>query len=271
MIVFSYELQVLSLIVVGLVSLATINLLRHRKEGGKTMLSKMRKLWGFSGAFTLIELLVVIAIIAILAAMLLPALQKAREKARQAVCRNNLKQIGLGILMYANDYYGYIMKLMPIGSGDNNDRWYVLLARLGYFDRPRPNFQYYQALRPKVGVPILRCPSVRIMSSSQAPQYAMNYIGFRFYGQTDVFPKLSRVKAPGKTIYIADQEFPPHAPGLGPVENWSPPEAPPGSYHSGGCNVLFVGGNVKWLLKRGLITGISWPNYENSYVKWILK
>jgi prepilin-type N-terminal cleavage/methylation domain-containing protein len=68
----------------------------------------MRNSTKHSSAFTLIELLVVIAIIAILAALLLPALAKAQQKAHQAACVNNLKQVGLACFLYTQDYSDYL-------------------------------------------------------------------------------------------------------------------------------------------------------------------
>ncbi len=88
------------------------------------------------GAFTLIELLVVIAVIAILAALLLPALGAAKARARAAACLSNLRQIGIGMRMYADDNEGWLPTTTH-GAGTNASWVYQLAPYVGGVDKIR--------------------------------------------------------------------------------------------------------------------------------------
>src|SRR5690349_6395815 len=130
------------------------------KEKQMNRMSRERRKTGF----TLIELLVVIAIIAILAAILFPVFARARENARRASCQSNLKQIGLGIMQYTQDYDEKMVHMFQYENGGSSPLYW-------WEDRLQPYVKSYQPFE---------CPSHTITATNGSYSYNRALSGFTY-------------------------------------------------------------------------------------------
>ncbi len=214
---------------------------------------------GKQSAFTLIELLVVIAIIALLMGILIPVLHKAKEQGKNVLCMNNLRQVGIGANMYAEDYDQYV----PRGAaGQSEKAWFQLFMP---FLSQKPRDDDYR------NVEIYRCPSYP--EKEQTICFVIN--GWTFDDRSDVTgreiiqpTRLTGCTQRARTIYLADNEDGPWrhivtaatSDGNNRCDVWNPGHLPSSdsedvtrgrrvaqSRHKNGCNFLFLDWHVDWL------------------------